>query len=225
MAALRSGTDLNATSQTTPSDSASPQVHNVWVSSWPSTMRPRSVSAPRSRAAQPRPPSPPEHPTVRDGGQPDPGRAPTHLAEWACFVGRSCWRHLSAGRRSLRPPRSDAGSGSAPVTVSSRRAPVTRHAFLALLSLTCGWLSAPDRAGPTASTRTGPTETINGLLEHVSGSAQAFASSPTRSRDHHWRPAASDRGCTMDWKSRIRDFGPYRARPFRRRFPSSAIRF
>jgi transposase len=45
-----------------------------------------------------------------------------------------------------------------------------------------------DRPG----TSNGPTEAINGRLEHLRGSALGSATSPTTSPGHCWRPAASD---------------------------------
>jgi hypothetical protein len=50
-----------------------------------------------------------------------------------------------------------------------------------------------DRPG----TSNGPTEAINGRLEHLRGSASASATSPTTSQDHHSKPAASDPDYTL----------------------------
>src|ERR1700722_4997409 len=51
-----------------------------------------------------------------------------------------------------------------------------------------------DRAG----TSNGPTEAINGCLEHLRGSALGSAISPTTSQDHYSRPADSDPNYTPD---------------------------
>ena len=47
-------------------------------------------------------------------------------------------------------------------------------------------------------TSNGPTEAINGRLEHLRGSAWAFATSPTTSPDPYWKPADSDPNYTPD---------------------------
>jgi transposase len=52
-----------------------------------------------------------------------------------------------------------------------------------------------DRPG----TSNGPTEAINGRVEHLRGSASASATSPTTSRDACSRPEASDPDYTVDW--------------------------
>jgi transposase len=56
-----------------------------------------------------------------------------------------------------------------------------------------------DRPG----TSNGPTEAINGRVEHLRGSASASATSPTTSRDACSRPEASDPDYTVDWVSRV----------------------
>ena len=48
-------------------------------------------------------------------------------------------------------------------------------------------------------TSNGPTEAINGRLEHLRGTALASATSPTTSHDRYSRPAASDRSYTPKW--------------------------
>jgi transposase len=45
-----------------------------------------------------------------------------------------------------------------------------------------------DRPG----TGNGPTEAVNGRLEHLRGSALGYRNSRTTSPDHYWRPADSD---------------------------------
>ena len=51
-----------------------------------------------------------------------------------------------------------------------------------------------DRPG----TSNGPTEAINGRLEHLPDRHSASATSPTTSPDHSWRAADSDPGYTLD---------------------------
>lgn len=52
-----------------------------------------------------------------------------------------------------------------------------------------------DRPG----TSNGPTEALNGRLEHLRGSALASATSPTTSPDPYSKPGASDLDHTLDW--------------------------
>jgi transposase len=52
-----------------------------------------------------------------------------------------------------------------------------------------------DRPG----TSNGPTEAINGRLEHLRGSALGFRTSPTTSPDAYSKPADSDPNYTLDW--------------------------
>jgi hypothetical protein len=53
--------------------------------------------------------------------------------------------------------------------------------------------------GSPASTSNGPTEAINGRLEHLRGSASASATSPTTSPDPYSRQADSDPDYTLHW--------------------------
>lgn len=46
-------------------------------------------------------------------------------------------------------------------------------------------------------TSNGPTEAINGRLEHLRSSALGSASSPTTLLARSWKPAASGRCCTL----------------------------
>ena len=52
-----------------------------------------------------------------------------------------------------------------------------------------------DRPG----TSNGPTEAINGRLEHLRGSALGFRNSPTTSPDPYSRQADSDPDYTLHW--------------------------
>ena len=63
-------------------------------------------------------------------------------------------------------------------------------------------------------TSNGPTEAINGRLEHLRGSAWAFATSPTTSPDPYWKPADSDPNYTPDCEEPL--IRPSNLRPTRR---------
>jgi Transposase len=56
-----------------------------------------------------------------------------------------------------------------------------------------------DRLG----TSNGPTEAVNGRLEHLRGTASGSATSPTTSPDHYSRPADSDPNYTLDCEEPI----------------------
>ena len=62
-----------------------------------------------------------------------------------------------------------------------------------------------DRPG----TSNGPTEAINGRLEHLRGSALGFRTSPTTLPDRSSKPAASGHDYTLDCEE------PFRSRPAR----------